>query len=136
MAVVPEYMKKLLEEDSLKLIFEMQSALQERLGRMALSRACNMEEKCDMLKDDIFNLTEELHEMMRELPHKHWKNYSKELTEGWVDEEHRRRTLFEYVDAFHFFVNIGLILGFQPWEVANFYVVKNKINHQRQDNNY
>lgn len=126
----------LKEKDSWNVMFEKQAILQERLGRLALARKSNMKEKCDILKDDIYNLEEELHELMRELPNKHWKKYPQAFIEDWLNEEHREKTLTEYVDALHFFMNIGLILGFTADEVFCSYVKKNKINHKRQDNGY
>jgi dimeric dUTPase (all-alpha-NTP-PPase superfamily) len=117
-------------------LFEKQSILQERLGRLPLARKSNMKEKCDILKDDIYNVVEELHEMMRELPHKHWKKYSKKFIKDWMSEEHREKTLFEYIDALHFFINIGLILEFSAEEIFEAYIKKNQINHERQNNGY
>lgn len=132
----PDKIVSLREDDSLNILFEKQKLFQEKLGRLALARKSNMKEKCDMVKDDIFNMIGELHELMANLPHKKWKKYDSKSLEDWICEEQRIETLFEYIDAFHFFINIGLILGFMPDEVFHFYLAKNKENHKRQDNGY
>ena len=132
----PDNTTKLKEKDSLNILFEKQASFQEKLGRLALSRRSSMKQVCDMLKDDIYNMTDAVHELMGRLPHKHWKSYSKEQINDWVDEKQRTETLFEYVDALCFFINIGLILEFMPEEIFHCYIAKNKENFKRQDNNY
>lgn len=132
----PNNITRLKPKDSFNVMFEKQAVLQERFGRLALSRSCNMKVRCDMIKDDIFNLNDELHELMERLPHKNWKKYNRKVLDGWIDEEQRTETLFEYIDALHFFLNIGLILEFTPEEIFHYYIAKNLENHRRQEEGY
>ena len=132
----PENLEPLRSSDSLKIIFNLQEALQEKLGMMALFRNSTMKRKCDFLKDNIVMIMAEFTEMLERLPFKHWKQYPRKFVTGWASEEQRVETLFEYIDALHFFINIGLILGFTPEEVYNYYIAKNKENHKRQDRGY
>lgn len=123
-------------EDSLKKIFDLQKGLQERLGRMALSREADMKGKSNMIIQEIFYLNTELSELMYEMPFKNWKSYNDEELKDWANTEHRNNTLEEYIDALHFFINIALVLNFSPEEVFEMYKEKNRINHKRQDRNY
>lgn len=132
----PLEMPLLPTKDALKIIIQKQAELQERLGRMALYRKADMVEKCDYIKDSIINVNMEFAEMLERLPFKHWKRYPKEMKKGWVDDDQRTETLFEYIDALHFFINIGLILSFSPEEIFNGYMAKNKENFDRQDRGY
>jgi dimeric dUTPase (all-alpha-NTP-PPase superfamily) len=136
MNLKPENMGLLPEEDSIKKMLDMQELLQERLGRMSLYRNSNMKAKCDYAKDNIYHLNAELVEMLERLPFKHWKKYSPEMEKDWTSEEQRTETLFEYIDALHFFINIALIFGFTPEEIFNYYMAKNKENHDRQNRGY
>lgn len=134
--LMPESMPLLPSEDSWKKMYEAQAILQERLGRSALSRSSDMQKKCLMIMEEIYHINAEFAEMMDRLPYKHWKKYEGRQKEDWESEDQRTETLFEYVDALHFFMNIGLILGFSLEEVFYYYECKNKENHGRQDRNY
>lgn len=132
----PEFLEVLSSKDCLKQIFEKQSDLQEKLGRMALYRDATMFEKCEYIKDHIFHMNAELVEMMERLPFKNWKKYSEDFKNDWIDETQRVETLFEFIDVMHFFVNIALVLGFTPEEIFHYYMAKNKENFDRQDRGY
>lgn len=134
--LAPKELKILPEEDCLRTMYEKQANLQERLGRLALARQGNMFDKCKMLMEEVYCLNAELVEMIDRLPFKHWKKYSNSQLKDWENEELRNETLFEYIDALHFFLNIGLVLGFSAEEIFYFYINKNKENHSRQDRGY
>ena len=131
-----ELPRLLRKKDCLRIIFEKQSIFQEKLGRLAEARNGDMKKKSQMIARSIFDIMNELSEMMDLLPHKYWKNYNKREVSDWISECHRSEVLEEYIDAFHFFINISLILGFSAEEFFNCYMEKNKTNHERQDNNY
>lgn len=59
------------------------------------------------------------------------KKKVKRLSKGDLEE-----LKYEYVDMFHFFINWGLMIGMEGQELLDMYAEKNKINHQRQDENY
>ena len=42
----------------------------------------------------------------------------------------------EYIDAFHFMINIGISIGMTEEKIIEMYREKNKVNYQRQENNY
>lgn len=58
---------------------------------------------------------------------KHWSKKGSESKERLLDE---------YVDVLHFWLSIGLQLGFAPEEVAQAYLKKNEENYRRQRENY
>ena len=127
-------MKDLPENDALKQIVELQAGLQERLGRLPLARSLNLKGKSSMIIEEVFHVNTELSEMMEHLPFKHWKNYPMKNT--ILTEERRADILEEYIDAFHFFLNIGLVLGFTAEDIYECYKMKNAKNHKRQDKGY
>ena len=135
-SLILENMILLPPTDSWKKMYEKQADLQEKLGRLALSRSKDMRGKCFMIMEEVFCLNKELGEMMDKLPWKHWRRCSKVLLKDWISEKTRSETLVEYVDGLHFFLNIGLILGFSPEEIFSSYIEKNKINVQRQQQGY
>lgn len=116
---------------SLEMMFRMQSMLEHRVGVLPVD---TQQERTQLLVNHSQYLDQELHEMLRELPHfKPWKKYD------WSEEEAAwRKNLAkdEAIDAFHFMLNILLLLDITPEELVNRYVKKNTINHVRQDNNY
>ena len=62
-----------------------------------------------------------------------------QLKEDWekaLSGEELLETKFEYVDMFHFFMNIGLLLGIDGNELAELYYLKNKENFARQERGY
>ena len=134
--LAPKDMPLLPENDGLRIIYEKQASLQEKLGRLALARSKDMHGKCSLIMEEIFCINSEFAEMLERLPFKHWKKYTKKSSKDWESEEVRKETLMEYIDAFHFFLNIGLILGFTPEEVFYYYIEKNKENHHRQEKGY
>lgn len=134
--LVPKDIPLLPERDGFRIIYEKQANLQERLGRLALARSKDMHGKCSLIMEEIFCINSEFAEMLDRLPFKHWKGYSKKSLKDWESKEIREETLMEYIDAFHFFLNIGLILGFAPEEVFYYYMEKNKENLRRQKEGY
>ncbi len=134
--LVPKNIPLLPEKDGFRIIYEKQANLQEKLGRLALARSRDMHGKCSLIMEEIFCMNSELAEMLDRLPFKHWNKYTKRILKDWESKEVREETLMEYIDAFHFFLNIGLILGFTSEEVFYYYEAKNKENHRRQKEGY
>lgn len=90
------------------------------------------EEIAKYIKDQSYWVTEELHEMTRELPFiKSWKDYTHLSPEEKFDMSVRAKE--EYIDLIHFIMNIGAALGFSGREIINMYCEKHKINYQRQE---
>lgn len=110
-----------------------QRELQHRLGVDFTDK--NVEERVALIKENSIHLNQEINEMLYELPYfKPWKDYSD------VDEEKANMMIakakMECIDAWHFFMNIMLALGFSPAEFTVMYQAKNKENHRRQDEGY
>jgi dimeric dUTPase (all-alpha-NTP-PPase superfamily) len=132
----PKEIKDLSENDSLKILYDIQEKFQDRLGKLQEYKNSNMHQKaCEV----IYNkhcLEDELSELLTRLPWKKWKKYSFEELKNWISDEQRTETLFELVDGLHFFLNIAIILGFSPEEIFQYYIEKNKENHNRQIRGY
>ena len=98
---------------------------------------CNMdiEERVAFIKEHSIHLNQEINEMLYELPFfKPWKDYSNMGPEA-IDIAMQKARM-ECVDAWHFFMNIMLALGFSADEFYKMYVAKNNENHRRQDEGY
>lgn len=114
--------------DVLKEMLDKQTELQNRLGTLDFK---NDRERTLFIKHHAQYLDQELHEMMYELPFfKEWKNY-----ESWPPN-YERKAKEEFIDAFHFMLNIGIALGMNHEDIYKEYCRKNKINHERQDGDY
>lgn len=82
------------------------------------------------------NMNLEMAELLERLPYKEWKTYSDEQKAGWGSEEQRLEVLYEYIDVFHFFLNVGLALGVTGEEFKKLYATKNQENLDRQARGY
>lgn len=135
----------LFNEDTPKLenplvdMFNMQASLQKHLaekGRALDYDSAPFKDKVDDVTKQWRNFNMEMTELLERLPWKEWKTYSDEQLEGFASEEERLETLFEYVDCFHFFMNIGLALGIDGELMEKLYISKNKENFDRQARGY
>lgn len=111
----------------------LQQGFQERLGTDF--NRMTARDRVAFIKEHSIHLNQEINEMLYELPYfKPWKNYS------MVTEEDEQcaleRAKMECIDAWHFFMNIVLALGFSPEEFYEMYMRKNRENHRRQDAGY
>ena len=114
-------------------MMDKQLELQERLGYNI--DGMDTEDRADYIKEFSIHLTQELHELLYEIPFfKKWKIYSnmteEEINTSWTAAKK------EYIDMLHFMLNIGLALGFSAEEMHDMYMAKNKENHKRQDEGY
>lgn len=118
-------------DNSLDMMFRMQAMLEYRVKVLPVE---SEEARTQLLVNHAQYLDQELHEMLRELRNfKPWKKYD------WCDREAEwRKDLAkdEAVDAFHFMLNVLLLLEVTPEELADRYIKKNTKNHARQDSNY
>jgi dimeric dUTPase (all-alpha-NTP-PPase superfamily) len=78
----------------------------------------------------------EMAELIERLPHKSWKSYNPLQKIGWESEEQKLETWYEYIDVFHFFLNVGLLLGITADDFVKLYITKNKENFDRQKRGY
>lgn len=116
--------------DKLVALFIQQRKFQEELGYdfNHMSDA----EIAAYIKEYTLHCEHELHEMIQELPFfKPWKEY-RTLTSAEKQEMFRRASE-EYVDVLHFFLNIGIAIGFTGETLYEAYCDKHDINHERQE---
>lgn len=114
-------------------MLQKQEELQERLGYDFGSMT--QEETTVYIKEFSIHLTQELHEMLHVLPYfKPWMDYSAMTVEEYETgmEEARK----EFIDMFHFMLNIALALDMSDKDIYDMYMEKNKENHKRQDEGY
>lgn len=119
--------------DRLNTMLGMQKSFQKRLGTDFNSMG--FEDATAFIKEHSIHLNQEVNEMLYELPFfKPWKDYSA-MT---VDEQQKafEKAKMECIDAWHFFMNIMLALGFTADTFYDMYMAKNKENHRRQDDGY
>ena len=114
-----------MEQDRLEQIFEMQAALNKRIGIETVGMT--QEQKVQWVLNYTRALQQESAELVDSVPWKWWAKYQK------YDEQNAR---VEVVDMFHFLISIAQVLGMSAEDVYQAYVAKNKINHQRQDSGY
>ena len=84
-------------------------------------------EKMDWIRWNILALTDELHEALAETG---WK--------PWAKSQHINRDAFvsELVDAFHFLMNLMIVVDCSAEEFLDHYFVKRGLNQIRQANGY
>lgn len=119
--------------ERLQQVIDTQVQLQNRLGKDI--SVMGQAEKTALIKDNVYFVTEELHEMARELPFvKDWKDYSS-LSEADIAKR-LELAKKEFADVFTFLMNIAIALGMNAEDLYNLYFEKNSINHKRQDDGY
>lgn len=120
-------------------MFKMQKSLQDYVadkGKGLDFDAATFKDKVDQITKEWRNLTCEFAELLERLPFKEWKSYSPEQLNGFVSEEEKLEIWYEYIDMFHFYMNIGLLLGIDGETFKKLYATKNKENFDRQDRGY
>lgn len=120
-------------------MFEMQKKLQDfyasRNKALNLDNA-NFKERVDNITVQFRNMTLEFAELLERLPFKEWKTYSPEELKNYLSEDQELEVLYEYIDMFHFFLNIGLLLKIDGDKFKKLYYTKNKENFDRQNRGY
>lgn len=111
--------------DKLQHIFEMQQALNKRIG--VDTAGLSEEDKAKWVLNYTRAMQQELAELVDSVPWKWWARYQK------FDEQNAR---VEVVDLFHFLVSLAQVLGMSPEDVYQAYLKKNEVNHQRQASGY
>jgi dimeric dUTPase (all-alpha-NTP-PPase superfamily) len=128
-----------LSEITIEEMFKMQRTLQDYLaarGRAIDFSTATFGERVSEVSRQWRNMNTEMAELIERLPYKEWKTYSEAEKSGFTSEEHRLEVLYEYIDVFHFFVNVGLALGIDGETFKRLYATKNKENFDRQNRGY
>lgn len=113
------------QPDQLRTLFQMQKALNERIG--VRTECMNTEEKTKWLLNYCRAMSQEIAELTDSVPWKWWAKYQK------FDEQNAR---VEVVDLFHFLISLAQVLGMSADDVFQAYVRKNEVNYRRQDTGY
>lgn len=124
---------------TLETIFETQRKLQDFLALKGRALDYGSASFTDRVKDVTTqwrNMNVEMAELLERLPWKEWKTYSDAQKSGFSSEEERLETLYEYIDVFHFLVNVGLALGVDGETFKRLYATKNAENFDRQHRGY
>lgn len=120
-------------------MFRMQKSLQDNLAfkgkALDYDEATFMQRVRDLDKQ-WRNMNLEMAELLERLPYKEWKSYTNEQKAGFTSEEQRLEVLYEYIDVFHFFMNVGLALGIDGDTFKRLYATKNLENFARQARGY
>ena len=131
-----------MEKDMLKTMFEMQEALNTKIGRplkpwkdgINKEKGSHLLYAGQMLDDLIKAVSSELEELRNCT---YWKHWQKEAREGKRYQIHDlKEAKKEVIDLLHFFISIALWTGMDAEEMYDLYVKKNKINFKRQENDY
>lgn len=120
-------------------MFKMQASLQKHLaekGKALDYDTASHKEKVDDISRQWRNITLEFAELLERCPFKEWRTYSPEVLAGFKDDADMLETYYEYIDMWHFFMNIGLALGIDGETFEKLYVSKNKENFDRQARGY
>jgi len=120
---------------SLQFMIDSQLKFQKHMGYDLDSM--DLKERAKYIKEQSLWATDELHEMIHEVPFA--KDWSSKYSE-WEPEKleiQMKLSKEEYIDFLHFAINVGLALGFRnEEEIIKMYISKNKINYERQENGY
>ena len=111
--------------DKLEEIFQMQQALNKRIG--VETAGMTEEEKIKWVLNYLRAMQQEIAELIDSVPWKWWAKYQE------FDEQNAK---VEVVDLFHFLISIAQVLGMSADDVHAAYVAKNQVNHARQDSGY
>lgn len=120
-------------------MFNMQASLQRHLaekGKAVDYDNASFKDRIDDISVQWRNLTLEFAELLERLPFKEWKDYPEDRLKAFKDKEELLETYYEYIDMFHFFMNIGLALGVSGEVFEKLYTTKNKENFDRQARGY
>src|SRR5437762_3084905 len=119
------YLEPMENSDRLQQLFQMQKALNERLG--VRTEGMTQEQKTTWLLNYCRAMSQELAELTDSVPWKWWAKYQT------FDEQNAR---VEIVDLFHFLISAAQVLGMSAEDVFDAYLKKNAVNFQRQDSGY
>lgn len=121
-----------LRFDPLQDMMDTQAKFQKQLGFNF--PGMTLGEITKYFKEMMIWMDDEAHEVLYELPGKPWKDYS-----GMTEEEERvalDKARKEFVDLWHFILNMALVLGFSADELEEAYFMKHQENKDRQVKGY
>ncbi len=114
--------------DKMDIMFTMQEDLQRIMPPFRLAPADLPEEdRALFIRDMVFALADELHEVLGEVGWKPWAT-SRHVNIPGVKSE--------LIDCWHFFMNLCLAVGFTPDQIFAAYTAKHQKNVDRQEKGY
>lgn len=111
--------------DKLQEIFDMQEALNKRIG--VDTRNMDESQQVQWVLNYVRAMQQEMAELTDSVPWKWWAKYQE------FDKQNAR---VEVIDLFHFLISAAQVLGMSADDVYQAYLKKNAVNHQRQDSGY
>jgi hypothetical protein len=130
--------KENVQGDKLDAIFQRQKELMEKYHVIEEENGLLQTKLCPVnidsqhgqqrLKDFAWRITEELGEAMNCLKNKPWKQTHMETDTVHYEEE--------IVDAFHFFIELCILSGFDADSLTDMYLKKSQVNQFRQRSQY
>lgn len=124
--------------DKLEAIFQRQKELMEKYHKIEKANGLLQTEFVPVnidaaagqarLKDFAWRITEELGEAMNCLKNKPWKQTQMETDRTHYEEE--------IIDAFHFFIELCILSGFDANSLTEMYLAKSQVNKFRQRSKY
>lgn len=122
--------------DKLEDMFELQSALNKRIGydTKALRNSFDPQRAGVWLNDYISAACNELEELRDST---FWKHWCSEAQQGRRFEIHDlQNARVEVIDLLFFWISMAQCVGLSADDVHNLYLQKLDVNHQRQTNDY
>ncbi len=117
--------KPMSDKDMLDAMFNMQMALNQRIG--VNPESMDEEEQTKWTLNYCRAASQELAELIDSVPWKWWAKYQE------FDMQNAR---IEVIDLFHFIISLAQVLGLSAEDVHDLYMKKNEVNFQRQDSGY
>ena len=114
------------DQDKLSEMFDMQAELNKRIGGSGFD-TMSEEEQSKWILNYCRAMSQELAELTDSVPWKWWAKYQE------FDKQNAR---VEVVDLFHFLISLAQVLGMSADDVHDYYIQKNKVNHDRQESGY
>lgn len=111
--------------DRLDTLFEMQDALNRRIGVDV--HTMTDEDRVKWVLNYCRAMSQEIAELTDSVPWKWWAKYQ---------QFDRQNCCVEVVDMLHFLISLAQVLGMSADDVFNAYVKKNEVNFRRQDSGY
>lgn len=122
------------QKDNLGIMLYMQRTLQEKAYSYNFE-TMDIKDRVAFIKEMSIHATQEMHEMMYELPHfKPWKDYNNMSEEEVAIAMTKAQE--EFVDLAHFFFNIAIALQLSSDDILTMYSKKNHENFKRQEEGY
>lgn len=137
---IVEERKKENKGNYLETIVNEQKGFQEKYFGIKFD-SNDMKKRTEYIDKQIRNLVVELSELLNLLPYKDWKDYTKKETRWMLfrDEYKKEEWLelqYEWIDALHFLINIGLMLEIDSEKAFKLYITKVQENKERQERKY